>query len=457
MSNLIKKYYYKITGEFPNENLKIMHAWGGKRTGAGVYYNACINNGILPKTVNDARGKSKSAFDYVCSDLIKHKLEEEYDFILLDEAQDMPESFFQLLEKVSVKPSKIIYAYDELQNINNISLPETDELFGRNTDGSPKVKIESENDYVLKKTYRNHKDVLLTAFGFGFGFYSNSGLTQILNKRETWEALGFDISGELLPNQEVIVSRKSENSPNQITDIYPSKEIITFRTFHLNKDELKHTVQEIQNLILREYVKPEDIMVIDMSEQATKRLKYIQKELYVTHKIESTIPGIVDGARDFLLEDNVTLTTVRKAKGNEVPIVFVIGMERIYKHNNDFQKRQLRNMAFVSLTRAKAWLYLSGSGQDAQSLSEEYSKLDTDIKNSSALIFNYPSESELEKIEKINVLTTDAVTVESAQKSAKEIQALAEDGKLDFLNVLLDESTKQLILEALSGKDDKNA
>ncbi|MGF2994081.1 DEAD/DEAH box helicase [Lactococcus lactis] len=449
VTRLVNKYYYKIMGEYPNDNLKIMHAWGGKRAGQGVYYNACIDNGILPKTVSDARGKGKDAFDYVCDDILKHKIKESYDFILLDEAQDMPKSFFCLLEKLTYKPSKIIYAYDELQNINNTFLPEAEELFGKNDDNTPKIKIDKKHNHVLKKTYRNHKNVLLTAFGFGFGFYSNSGLTQILNKQETWEALGFEIDGKLHSGNQITVTRNLENSPNSIDKIYDKQEIITFNTFKTMKDELNFVFDEIKKLLEIEMVKPEDIMVIDMSVSSSKRLKYLQSELYLKCNTESTIPGIVDGARDFLIEDSVTLTTVRKAKGNEVPIVFVIGLDRIYDHKNEYEKRQLRNMTFVSLTRAKAWLYLTGSGQNSEELEEEYRKLHDDISSKSGISFRFPTDSELLSIQKINVLTNDANVVQNIEKSVKTLQDLAGEDTLEYLNLLLDDETKNKLLRAL--------
>ncbi len=449
VTRLVNKYYYKIMGEYPNDNLKIMHAWGGKRAGQGVYYNACIDNGILPKTVSDARGKGKDAFDYVCDDILKHKIKESYDFILLDEAQDMPKSFFCLLEKLTYKPSKIIYAYDELQNINNTFLPEAEELFGKNDDNTPKIKIDKKHNHVLKKTYRNHKNVLLTAFGFGFGFYSNSGLTQILNKQETWEALGFEIDGKLHSGNQITVTRNLENSPNSIDKIYDKQEIITFNTFKTMKDELNFVFDEIKKLLEIEMVKPEDIMVIDMSVSSSKRLKYLQSELYLKCNTESTIPGIVDGARDFLIEDSVTLTTVRKAKGNEVPIVFVIGLDRIYDHKNEYEKRQLRNMTFVSLTRAKAWLYLTGSGQNSEELEEEYRKLHDDISSKSGISFRFPTDSELLSIQKINVLTNDATVVQNIEKSVKTLQDLAGEDTLEYLNLLLDDETKNKLLRAL--------
>lgn len=48
--------------------------------------------------------------------------------ILIDEAQDMPPTFFfNLLIVFQGKNKRIVYAYDELQNLNKSSMPSTKE------------------------------------------------------------------------------------------------------------------------------------------------------------------------------------------------------------------------------------------------------------------------------------------------------------------------------------------
>lgn len=49
--------------------------------------------------------------------------EPEYDVMLIDEAQDMPSSFFRLIYSNVKEPKRIIWAYDELQNLSNVEMP----------------------------------------------------------------------------------------------------------------------------------------------------------------------------------------------------------------------------------------------------------------------------------------------------------------------------------------------
>ncbi|GED57222.1 ATP-binding domain-containing protein [Brevibacillus formosus] len=443
---LVSKYYKKITGEEPNDNLKILHAWGGKTTGAGLYYNTCLKNNIVAHSVNDLRSY-ENPFAEACTRAIHHNLIEEYDYILIDEAQDMPIEFFKLVEKITKKPSKIIWAYDELQTTSNTRIPDTKELYGVDEAGNPKVPLREEYDYILKKSYRNHQNVLMLAFALGFGLYSNDGITQIIRDTETWNALGFDVKdNRLVPGEYTEINRPKENSPNNINEHFTKFEIVNYLNAETKSQELQNVANEIINLIKEEKVNPHDIMVIDMGNRPKNNLTYIQNILY-TEGIPSLIPGLVDGAKDFLMDDFVTLTTVRRAKGNEVPIVFVVGAEKIYEYRNEYEKRILRNMIFISTTRSKGWLFISASGSHAKAFEEEYGKIVSSIPYYK---FPFPTKEMLERIENLNMLSVNNKKVEELQNEAETLAKIVESGNLGMLEMFLDEKTKQKILEALT-------
>ncbi|PEC03196.1 hypothetical protein CN360_11595 [Bacillus cereus] len=445
---LISKYYQKITGNQPDwDYLKVLHGWGGRTTGEGLYYNTCIKNGITPLNYGNLKDK-EDPFGAACKGLIKHNLKEEYDYVLIDEAQDMPLEFFRLVEKVTKKPKRIIWAYDELQTTSNTKIPDAVELFGENEDGKPAVPLSPEHDYILKKSYRNHQDVLMLAFGLGFGLYSETGITQIIKDEETWNAIGFQVQSPLEPNQLVTIERPRENSPNNINEDFPSQEILTLNKYGNKSEELQHVSKEIVRLINEQQVNPHDIMVIDMDTRPKNHLLAIQSNLY-ENGIHSMIPGLIDGAKSFLIDDNVTLTTVRRAKGNEVPIVFVIGAERIYSFKNEYEKRIIRNMIFISITRSKGWLYLSAAGELANNLEKEFNLIFKDIEKG-IYNFRYPSEEVLKGIEELNLLSKDSRKVEEFQNNAERLAKLAEAGDLSKLDMFLDEETKKKLIEALS-------
>ena len=51
--------------------------------------------------------------------------------------------------------------------------------------------------------------------------------------------------------------------------------------------------------------------------------------------------------------------TISRAKCNEAYLVYILGLDNIAKNERNFS---LRNQLFVALTRAKAWVELSGIG-----------------------------------------------------------------------------------------------
>src|SRR5262249_10778826 len=116
----------------------------------------------------------------------------------------------------------IVWAYDELQNILNINIRSPDELFGREADGKPRISLErtarylppgATNDTVLSKCYRNQREVLVTAHALGFGIYSN--IVQLLESREHWQDVGYEVvsEGHFSVGNKVRILRAPENSP----------------------------------------------------------------------------------------------------------------------------------------------------------------------------------------------------------------------------------------------------
>lgn len=438
-TSLIRKYFNQIADDEPNwNNLKVLHSWGGVTTGEGFYYYVCKEYGIVPKTFKQGDLASN------CKELLKLDfIQPLFDFILIDEAQDFPLEFFLLVEKIAKKPKKVVIAYDELQTTNDIHIPEFDELFGI-TNGIPNIELEPQYDYILKKSYRNTLEVLLTAFSFGFGFYNN--ITQIIQDNTTWEALGFECKSELLAGNEVIIHRPHQNSPNSIAELFDSESPISCEIFKDQNEQVFYIKEKILFLINYQKVRPIDILVIDIHMNKTNTLNILQYELQQVG-INSHIPGIVSDARDFFIDDSITLTTPRNAKGNEVPIVFVTGCEDIYSKTSIDQQRQARNFLFISITRSKGWVYLSAAGRVKGVFSEEFKNIQKNLPN---IKFIYPPDDKIKELSKIDFLTNNPKAKILDQDMSKIKQAML-SGNEDLIKQLLDldpsfkESLKNLL------------
>jgi superfamily I DNA and RNA helicase len=62
----------------------------------------------------------------------------------------------------------------------------------------------------------------------------------------------------------------------------------------------------------------------------------------------------------FSVENQVTLSTINKAKGNEMGMVYVLGVDSIF-WKKDFIKD--RNKLFTAITRSKGWVSITGLNQ----------------------------------------------------------------------------------------------
>ena len=128
---LITRFYKKIGNGMPpdfKDRIHIRHSWGGA-TQSGVYTDTCFNNKVQPINFNEISVTNK--FDYVCNDLLEKlngKIKKEYDYVIIDEAQDFSKSFFWLCREIT-KDDSIIWAYDVCQNIFDVNIRDTMSLF----------------------------------------------------------------------------------------------------------------------------------------------------------------------------------------------------------------------------------------------------------------------------------------------------------------------------------------
>ncbi len=436
VKNLIAKFYRKIRGDEPNwDNLQVKHAWGSKAK-SGVYRSTCLSHGLIPKSLNDVK-YCKNPFAEICGQLLSQQLIPEYDCVLIDEAQDMPLEFFRLVEKITKTPKRIVWAYDELQSTGDVKIPDSEELFGKDENGEPKILLSKERDFILRKSYRNHRQVLFLAVALGFGIYSKHGFAQMIGQKETWQALGFEVKGNLVPGEEVEIERPLINSPNKIRDYYNKYDILNIYSAQKRADEIVFVSDKIVALVTKENVNPHDILVIDLGTDPSETLKAVQGNLF-ENRINSVLPGLVDGADDFFISGCVTLTTVRRAKGNEAPIIFVMGIDNIYSFKNKLHARVLRNMAFISITRSKGWCFITGSGNRMKEFNEECKLITA---NFPFYKFKYPTEEQLREIENINYLTKDSAAEKRYQEQVDMLDELLK-GDPELTKLFLSKTTK---------------
>lgn len=403
----VTRFYRHFRDSDPDWSmLHIMHAWGG-RSSEGVYYNACIDNNVLPKNLRDV-SNSKNPFQAACADLLRRTvIQQKYDMVLIDEAQDFPEEFFEVTYQLASGKrdnKRIIWAYDELQSIFDTKMRSPRELFGLDKDGEAKIDLDRakavhglgsyvDNDLILKKCYRNPLEVLVCSHALGFGIYGPN-IVQMLQNREHWEDLGYEVeSGEFEVGKKTSIVRPKKNSPLSIQDYEQSQEIVKWFSAEDFGKELDWICDEVASFI-DSGLAPDEILIICLDDRNAKNyFKALAPRLSARGISCHDLLADPFSTPHFQIDGSVTLSTVHRAKGNEAPAVIVCGLDALAL---DRKSRRARNRIFTAFTRTKGWLRVSGLST-AHPLFEE---LRVALGNSPRLVFTWPEPQAVETLQR---------------------------------------------------------
>jgi superfamily I DNA and RNA helicase len=436
VKRLITRFYRQFDDRDPDwdKNIHILHGWGGP-SAPGMYSVACERHGAQPLSVAQAAMKTTGdKFSYACNELLKQVvIEPIYDYIFVDEGQDFPLAFMRLCHKLA-KKGRFVLAYDDLQTIFQVSTPSAAEILGKDANGKD---LEFEDDIVLHKCYRNPREVLVAAHAVGFGIYGDKTV-QMLESSDLWEDVGYTvIEGDFTEGSQIVVERPAENSLGIISNLNPFDEIVR-ATSHENMEEELAAVVDSIRADLKDGLQPEDILVVSVDDRLAKTYLTRAEQQLGKHKIYcNNLQGDTFGIRDFSTDGRVTLSTVHKAKGNEAFMVYVVGSDACFL----FPDVRKRNMLFTAMTRAKAWVRISGVGEGATRCVEE---IETAREHFPKLVFKYPGPSEL-KLMKRDL-------AESADKKLRR-RRLLEQLREEFGT---DEFTPEELLKELSALDEQD-
>lgn len=400
----ITSFIIENTNEEPNwERIRIIHAWGSKSS-EGLYFNFCKANNLVCLDYSDAcrkYGRTTLVFDKVCQEAVETVVNPVplYDVILVDEAQDFSNYFLRMCYMSLPKEScMLVYAYDELQSLDNKNVDSPEEIFGY-VNGVPNVVLDNSNgkkeDIVLSKCYRNSRPLLLTAHSLGFGIYrqkednEDTQLVQLFEDNKLWEDIGYTVKeGGIRAGRPVTLYRTEETSPAFLEDHSPIDDLIQFKKFSNSMEEAEWVADDIEKNLNKEELKYQDIMIIHPDPKVTKSYVAQIRVLLMQKEIRSHIVGVQTTPDDFFQEDSIAITQIYRAKGNEAAVVYLINADLCAKGVNLSRKR---NILFTGITRSKAWVRVSGLGENMDLLIEEYEKVK---EKNFQLEFTYPTEEQ---------------------------------------------------------------
>lgn len=436
--DMITNFSHEFLKDEPDwSKLHVLHAWGTFAE-EGVYSIAAKQVNMVPAGYLNAKAKYgiNSAFEGICKEVINEMGDREfpiYDALLIDEAQDMPSEFFKLCYKIVKTPRRIIFAYDELQNLGNDNMPTLEEMFGTDKTGKPLVTLknnenEARQDIVLPICYRNTPWALSLAHALGFGVYRKEGIVQLFSDLDLWNDIGYKVvSGSLKYGKKVKLLRKDSAAPQYFKDLMSPKDAIIVNKFKSNEEQYRWVAEQIEYNIREEELDPDDILVIFPNTYTTKS-DYVEFRKYLMRKeIGSFLAGVDRKLETFKEQDSVTCSHIYRAKGNEAPMVYIVNADFCAQN---VELRKFRNILFTAITRSRAWIRISGCSERMDIIENEIKKC-TD--NSYALEFNIPTEKELDQLNLIHRDRTERELkdIKSASEMAKMLTELMAKGVID--------------------------
>jgi superfamily I DNA and RNA helicase len=409
---LINNFCIEQSGEEPDwTKIRIINAWGAPGGDArdGIYYEFCRAAGTEFfdfKSASFKFGGNDRAFDGACQAALANATEttQIYDIILADEAQDFAPSFLRLCYAMLRAPKRLVYAYDELQNLSGTSLPPPEKIFGNDDLVRPVVTFgdDRKRDVILQKCYRNSRPVLVAAHGLGFGIYretpqgAETGLVQMFDYPSLWEEIGYrNREGQLAKGQHVVLERTADTSPEFLEAHSSVDDLVQFLKFDNEPEQNEWLVQQIRQNLDGDELRHDDIIVIHPDALTARgNTGPIRKKLFEAG-IQTHLAGVDTDADVFFQADtpSVTFTGIYRAKGNEAGMVYVINAQDC--NGSGVGLASLRNRLFTAITRSKAWVRVIGHGPRMQGLIDEFESLKA---HGFVLDFDYPNDDLLGKL-----------------------------------------------------------
>lgn len=342
------------------------NAWG--RYGddnSGFYRYICSYYGIVYYSYS-----KNNSFDKVCKNAVSEirRIKENkafsfaFDYVLVDECQDFPESFFELCNLVTKE--QVYAAGDVFQSIFDIH---------KLSDYSA--------DFFLTKCYRTDPKTLMFAHAIGLGLFEHEKLRWL--KKEDWEACGYSFKDN---GKSIELTREPVVRFQDIDEQYKSVEIQSF--------DIRNIAQKVCDVIRGIRQENDDATVNDICVILLDDEDYTYEWAnWIESKVSIDFGWSVNKAYEskHTIPDTLFISNRNNVKGLEYPFVICVTKGLV-------ASIPYRNSLYTMLTRSFLKSYLLISSRQEKNR-ENLSKNFDIINNTHKLALKKPSEQELAKIE----------------------------------------------------------
>ncbi len=443
IDDLVTRFTFEHSNDRPDpEMMQIVHSWGS-RGRAGVYSMIARALGETPRDWAYASGKfgMDNAFQGVCSELLaiaRSRPEEPiFDAVLIDEAQDLPPQFFQLVYLFTNEPKRIVWGYDELQRLSEAAMPTTEELFGTTASGAPLISLDAapgapRRDIVLPVCYRNTPWALATAHALGTGVYRDGGLLQHPDEAELWQDIGYSVvHGQLKEGAPVTLKRSQESYPDYFSELLDPDDAVLVQQFNDEAAQDATVADQISKNLTEDELEPDDILIVlpdtyRAKSRAPRLMRHLTRLGIVSH-----LAGVNTSADEIFQPGSVAIAHIFRAKGNEAPMVYVLDSQYAASKFNAVSRR---NTLFTAITRSRAWVRITGWGDQMDVIKAETDQI---IANRFQLEFTIPTANELAQLRHIHRDRPEGEE-EAVRRATEGVAAFleaVERGEMDLLDL----------------------
>lgn len=463
IDDLVTRFTFEHGNEPPDPDyLRIVHSWGSSAR-AGVYSMIATALGETPRDWAYARGKygMDDAFQGICRELLtvaqSKSVAPIFDAVLIDEAQDLPPEFFQLVYLFTRNPKRIVWGYDELQRLSDTAMPSTVELFGTGPSGEQLVSLESipggpRRDIVLQVCYRNTPWALVTAHALGLGVNRPDGLLQHPDEPHLWSDIGYEVvHGELTEGSPVQLRRSPSSYPSYFNTLLGSDDAVTIRSFDDEAGQDAWVAGEILKNLTEDELEHDDILVVlPDTYRAKSRAPRLMRELN-RRGVPSHLAGVNTSIDTIFRPGSVALAHIYRAKGNEAPMVYAIDSQYAA---SEFNAVTRRNKLFTAITRSRAWVRITGYGDPMKDVivAESAAVRENDYK----LSFTIPTAPELAELRHIHRDRPEGeeATVKKATAGVAAFLEAVERGEMDLYDLPPDLRTRLTRIRSSAADDE---
>ncbi|HCX2603548.1 TPA: DEAD/DEAH box helicase [Staphylococcus aureus] len=369
-----------------NERIKVMRSWGSLNdSNSGLYSYICNYYGL--EFINYA-SSGRDEFDGVCKKALSEisKIENFkpcFDYILVDEAQDFTDSFFELCELVSSK--QVIIASDIFQKI-----------YDRQSEST------RQPDFTLNKVYRTDPKNFMFSQFLGFGIKEKPIINWLSD--EAWKITGYTVKKIMVNDKESY--EFSRNPINRFKDfeaeLEPTKLIYCEDNY-----KILHNIKDIIDKLRCDFpnITPEDIGIVFISQN--------RKGYNLANMISSMIEREYDWETQKIYEskyknrqrDKVFISNQNNVKGLEFSFLIGIVLDKI-TDNID-----IRNTLYMMMTRSFLTSYLLLDNLN-NVIVEKYGPLLNEIIINDKAVIEKPDSHDVLKDEELERLVNGALTFE---------------------------------------------